>query len=173
MFYDHPAQFFTATILEWKHLLKPDKYKDLIINSLRFLVENKRTKIYAFVLMPNHIHLIWQIDSAHSLEAVQRDFLKFTAQTIKADLKKNHLQVLENFLVNLKDRKYQIWERNPLTVDLFSPSVFLQKLNYIHQSPLQEKWNLADLPENYVYSSARFYQTGERNFSFLSHYLDE
>ncbi len=29
-------QFFTATILEWKHLLKPDKYKDTIVESLSF-----------------------------------------------------------------------------------------------------------------------------------------
>jgi len=32
-------QFFTATNLEWKKLLKPDKYKDMIISSLRFLVK--------------------------------------------------------------------------------------------------------------------------------------
>ena len=24
--------YFTATILEWKHLLKPDKYKDIILS---------------------------------------------------------------------------------------------------------------------------------------------
>jgi hypothetical protein len=35
-------QFFTATNLEWKKLLKPDKYKDIIIESLRFLVNEKR-----------------------------------------------------------------------------------------------------------------------------------
>ena len=29
-------QFFTATNLEWKKLLKPDKYKDIVISSLRF-----------------------------------------------------------------------------------------------------------------------------------------
>jgi len=32
---------FTATILEWKYLLKPDKYKDIIIGSLKFLVKEK------------------------------------------------------------------------------------------------------------------------------------
>jgi hypothetical protein len=42
----HP-QFFTATILEWKHLLKPDKYKELIIESLRFLVREKRVEVFA------------------------------------------------------------------------------------------------------------------------------
>jgi len=28
--------------------------------SLRFLVANKRIKLYGFVIMPNHIHLVWQ-----------------------------------------------------------------------------------------------------------------
>ena len=60
MITEHP-QFFTATILEWKKLLTPDKYKDIIIHSLTFLVNNNRMFIYGFVIMPNHIHLIWQM----------------------------------------------------------------------------------------------------------------
>jgi len=59
----HPVfwpQFYTATILEWKHLLKQDKYKDKIIESLQFLVHEKRITLYAFVIMSNHMHLIWQ-----------------------------------------------------------------------------------------------------------------
>ncbi len=43
-------QFFTATNLEWKRLLKPDKYKDIIIAGMRFLVEDKRVKIFSFVI---------------------------------------------------------------------------------------------------------------------------
>ena len=50
--------FFTATILEWKKLLKPDKYKDVIIESMRFLVIEKRVIIYGFVIMINHIHIV-------------------------------------------------------------------------------------------------------------------
>ena len=41
-------QFFTASIKGWYKLLQHDKYKDIIINSLRFLVEDKRIKLYAF-----------------------------------------------------------------------------------------------------------------------------
>jgi putative transposase len=39
---------------------------------------------------------------------------------IKFDLTENHPQVLSHFEVNLKERKYQFWERNPLSVDLYS-----------------------------------------------------
>jgi putative transposase len=52
-------QFFTATILDWKSLLKEDKYKDINVSSLQFLVKNKRVKVFSFVIMPNHLHPIW------------------------------------------------------------------------------------------------------------------
>jgi len=52
--------FFTATILGWKKLLKPDKYKDILIESMQFLATHQRVIIYGFVIMINHIHVIWQ-----------------------------------------------------------------------------------------------------------------
>jgi REP element-mobilizing transposase RayT len=56
--------FFTSTNLEWKHLLKNEHHKLIVINSLRFLVNKNKLKIYAFVIMPNRIHLIWSIGSS-------------------------------------------------------------------------------------------------------------
>jgi hypothetical protein len=66
------------------------------------------------------------------------------------------------------DTKYQIWERNPLSIYCFSNAVTEQKLNYIHQNPLQQKWRLAEIPEAYKYSSARFYIENSNDYSFLS-----
>ncbi len=163
-------QFFTATNLEWKRLLKPDKYKDIIIGSMRFLVKYKRVKIFSFVIMENHIHLIWQILPDNDPEAVQRDFLKYTAQRIKKDLQKNHPAVLAYFKVDAKDREYQFWERNALSVELRNHTVFIQKIEYIHWNPV--KAGICKLPEGYKYSSALFYETGIDNWRFLSHYKD-
>ena len=168
MITEHP-QFFTATILQWKKLLTPDKYKVVIVESLRFLVTQNRIFVYAFVIMPNHIHLIWQMKDGINSSHVQRDFLKYTAQQIKFDLQKNHPEVLEHFRVNVKDRNYQIWEHRPLSIPLWSTQVFEQKMDYIHNNPVQEKWKLADLPENYYYSSARFYLLNEDHFGFITH----
>lgn len=55
----YPANYFTATIYEWKPLLANDNYKDIIIGSLQFLVNEKRIELNAFVIMNNHIHLIF------------------------------------------------------------------------------------------------------------------
>ena len=101
-------------------------------------------------------------------EEVQREFLKFTAQTIKFDLQKNHPEVLKHFEVNLKDRKYQFWLRRTLSVELFTKEVFIQKLEYIHNNPV--KAGLCELPEEYEFSSASFYNSRDSKYSFLSHF---
>lgn len=168
--YENHTQFFTATILEWKPLLKPDKYKEIITDSLSFLVKEQRVFVHGFVIMPNHLHLIWRINEALKREDVQRDFLKYTAQNIRFDLIKNHPSVLKKFEVNAKDRKHQIWERNALSIDIYSRDVLLQKLNYIHNNPLQEKWKLSEKPEDYRFSSANYYEYNKSEWSFLSHF---
>lgn len=163
-------QFFTATNLEWKKLLKPDKYKDIIIESLRFLVKEKRIILYAFVIMENHLHLIWQMQAGIKPDDVQRDFLKYTAQKIKKDLMVNHPAVLSRFKVKTKDRQYQFWERNALSIELSTEKVFQQKLNYLHNNPVMA--GLCTLPEQYRYSSASLYELNKTEWEFLTHEKD-
>ena len=130
-------QFFTATNLAWRMLLQSDNYKDVIIGSMRFIVNDNWVIIYGFVIMANHIHIIWQMKAGREREDVQWDFLKHTAQEIKSDMLRNRVPELNQYLVNAKDRKYQIWERNALTVDLWSEKVLIQKLRYIHENPVR------------------------------------
>ena len=78
------AQYFTATIYEWENVLAEDIHKDIIIDSLQFLVNNKRIELNAFVIMNNHIHLIWQALTGFTPSGVQASFMKYTAQQPKA-----------------------------------------------------------------------------------------
>ena len=166
--FDYHPQFFTATILEWKHLLTDDNYKDIIINSLQFLKNEQSIVIYGYVIMPNHIHLLWQIQDGFKQDKIQMRFLKFTAQQMKFKLQKENPPAVEQYRVKAKDREFQFWERNSLSIDLWSEAVFDQKLEYIHNNPLQEKWRLAELPEGYRYSSAAFYLTGHDEFGLIT-----
>jgi REP element-mobilizing transposase RayT len=120
--------------------------------------------------MDNHIHLIWQMMAGIKPEAVQRDFMKYTAQKIKQDLLKFHPAVLAHFKVNAKDREYQFWERNALSVALKTLEMFKQKLAYIHYNPVLA--GLCNLPEEYKYSTAGFYETGVNDWRFVTHYTE-
>jgi putative transposase len=161
-------QFFTATIYKWQHLLLQDKHKDVIINSLKYLVKEKRIVLNAFVIMSNHIHLIWQPMFGFTPSGIQASFMKFTAKQLKRSLEKNDQESLAGFKVNKHDRKYQIWKRDSLSIELWTAAVFEQKMNYIHYNPV--KSGLCGNPEDYYYSSARYYITGTDNFEILTHY---
>ncbi len=102
--------FFTATLLEWKPLPKPDKFEDIITGSLDYLVTDKRVIVYAFAIMSNHIHLIRQVEDRYALNDVQHSFMKYTAQMMLKELRNHHPDVLALFTVKAADRKHQIWE---------------------------------------------------------------
>jgi putative transposase len=162
--------FWTDTIKDWKYLLKQDKYKSLIMSSWQELSERGKIIIYGFVIMPNHLHLIWEMKEPNGKEMPHASFNKFTSHRILKDLKAYHTAVLPYFKVDESEREYRIWQRDPLAVLMDNKAKIEQKLNYIHQNPLQERWSLVSTPEEYKWSSARFYETGEDEFRFLTHY---
>ena len=165
----NPPYFFTATILNWCPILESNTYKDIIVSSLAYLTAHNRITVYGFVIMPNHIHIIWSMNNEDTKPAVQRDFLKYTSQQIKRHLEKDNPTLLnEHFFVEAVDRKYQLWERRPLSVEIYTMDVFTQKLNYMHRNPLQDKWQLAANPEDYKYSSAAFYILNNECWPFLT-----
>ena len=164
--------FWTTTIKDWKHLLKPDKYKTLICDCLKELVDKELIKVYAFVIMDNHIHLIWEMLKKNGKEMPHASFNKKTGHHLLVkDLKENHIKVLPYFRVDEKEREYRIWQRDPLAVLMDNKAKLIQKLEYIHMNPLHERWNLADRPENYYWSSAKFYEDETNDFGILTHYM--
>lgn len=165
-FPEYYPQFYTATIYDWKHLLKDDMHKDIIVDSLTFLVNNKRIILNAFVIMSNHIHLIWQPMFGFTPSDIQTSFMKNTAKQLKHSLSQRNS--LEEFKVNKYDRNYQIWKREPLSIELRTHEVFMQKLAYIHTNPVRA--GLCINPEDYYYSSAKFYYDGTDGFSIMTHY---
>ncbi len=164
--------FWTSTIKDWKHLLKQDKYKLLIINCLKKLVDKKLINVYAFVIMPNHVHFVWEMLAKNKKEMPYSSFNKEIGHLIILDLKSNHPNVLPYFKVDETEREFRVWQRNPLAILMDNKAKTNQKIDYIHTNPLQERWNLADIPENYYWSSAKFYEKGVDDFGFLTHFMD-
>ena len=170
--YMNEVYFWTSTIYQWKHLLKQDKYKEILIDSLANLTERKKIKVYGFVIMPNHVHLLWEMIEKNGKEVPHASFQKHTAHAIQSDLKINHPNVLAHFKVEEKERFYRFWQRDPLAVLIQDREMAEQKLNYMHFNPLQAHWNLCQDPTGYYYSSASFYDSSQTNFSFLSDYRE-
>ena len=121
--------FFTATIHKFRCLLNDDIHKDLIVSYLQELSLKELIKVYGFVLMPNHIHLIWQQINKNGKETAQGSFLKYTAHEFLKRLKEEGKS--REYEVTLANKKHQIWQRDSLSVEIYSRAVARQKLDYI------------------------------------------
>ena len=136
--------FWTATINKWQRLLQMDSYKNVIISSLEYLSNAGKVDVFAFVIMPNHIHLIWRINENNGKETTHASFLKYTAHEFRKMLMEEGSDMLRNYKVNATNKKHKFWQRDSLAVHLNSQDVAYQKLDYIHTNPLAEKWQLAN-----------------------------
>ena len=161
-------QFYTASIYMRKMLLSDKEHKEIIVDSLKFMVAEKRIILYAFVIMGNHVHLIWQPMFGCNLPEIQSSFIKYTAKQLKRSMETSDHKMLDSFRVYKEDRAYQIWKRRPLSIELRTTAAFDQKLDYIHYNPVRA--GLCMNPESYYYSSAGFYYSAKDNFGMLTHY---
>jgi putative transposase len=158
--------FWTATIHNWLPLLETDNNKQIIIDSLKYLCDKNLITVYAFVIMPNHIHLIWQQNELNGKETAKGSLLKYSAHLFLKQLQQEGKSNL--YAINAANKKHEIWQRDALGIEIYSRAVAKQKLEYIHFNPVSGKWQLAKDDISYKYSSAKFYETGIDDFGFLT-----
>lgn len=164
--------FWTVTIKDWIPLLINEAYKNVIMDSLLWLSQKNLVRIYGYVIMPNHIHLLWEQVQLNGKEFPKNSFEKFTAHAFRRMLLSDNPDMLERFMIIASDRRYHFWQRDPLAVKISSREMASQKLDYIHTNPLQEHWKLSTTPESYRFSSASFYETGKDEWGILTHYMN-
>ena len=99
--------FWTATINNWFRLLEEDVYKDIAVSSLEYLSHAGKIDVFAFTIMPNHIHLIWRINDMNGKETAQASFLKYTAHEFKKLIKKREPEKLAAYAINAHNKKHE------------------------------------------------------------------
>ena len=92
--------------------------KETIISSLRHLSIERKVEVYAFVLMPNHLHFIWQLLEMNGKEKPHASFLKFTAHAFKKYLRKNNPELLKLYAVDATNKEYEFWQPDSLPFEL-------------------------------------------------------
>ena len=149
--------FITCTVVNWIPLFSKVELAKIILDSLRFLQRQQRLRLYAYVMMENHLHLL---ASAASLSKEIGDFKSFTARSIIDLLKANQANyILEQLkfykLKHKKDQEYQVWQEGFHPQVILSEEMFRQKLDYIHNNPIRRGY--VDDPAHWRYSSYRNY----------------
>jgi len=136
--------------------------------------------------MPSHLHWILKLDEKdNDIVKVLRTMKSYTAtqllKRISGEIQAGALPVHSLFIGNANvtvdspavqleyfsklaynetDQLHRFWQRNSDVKPIESYQFLGQKLNYVHNNPVREKWALVELPCDYPYSSCRYYEKG-------------
>jgi putative transposase len=103
-----------------------------------------QVRVYGFMLMPEHVHLLVSEPERGTLA----EFIRF----VKLSSAKR-VPHPEN------GRREPFWQKRYYDRNIRSYSDFVEKLRYIHRNPV--KRGLCPSPERWAWSSFRHYATGE------------
>ncbi|HEV7346947.1 REP-associated tyrosine transposase [Telluribacter sp.] len=155
--------FVTMTVVGWIDLFTRKEYRDIFLESVRYCQKEKGLVVYAWCIMSNHIHLILRAEE-ENLSDVIRDLKKFTSKKFFAAIEANPEESRRNWMLaifrksgefNNNNVNFQVWQQHNQPIELYSPAVLEQKLNYIHENPVKAGW--VENSWEYLYSSARDY----------------
>ncbi len=159
--------FLTMTVVDWVDIFTRPVYKHIIVDALKFCQDEKGLKLYAWVLMSNHLHLIAAAAEGTNLSDILRDFKGYTSRKIVATIQEEPESRLQwllhrfefNAKLNPKVRHYKVWQEGNEAKEIYSNDFLDQKLEYLHQNPVRAEW--VNEPEHYRYSSASNYVDAE------------
>jgi Transposase IS200 like. len=158
--------FITFTILGWRKIFNKEPLINLVYKWFDYLKIKYGNEIQGYVIMPNHIHALIKISSQSPKPAIMiMNAKRFMAYEIVKHLEQfGDRETLEYFQASARVKdgaKHKVFTDSYDSQIIQSLKFFLQKLNYIHNNPCQEKWQLAKAPEEFKHSSAANYISGK------------
>ncbi len=134
----HNTHFITCTVYQWVDVFSRKTYADIFLDSIRYCQQSKGLKVYGWVIMTNHVHLIIGSDE-QNLSDIIRDFKKFTATQIIKTITSNEKESRKHWLLWLLKKADRIcfWEEGYHGEEVWSQDFLESKLNYIHQNPVR------------------------------------
>jgi REP element-mobilizing transposase RayT len=155
--------FVTFTVVDWLPIFINPEPINIITDSLNFCIKERSLRVYAYVIMPNHLHLVVfnaKYDNAR-LQKTLAEFRKFNGHKL-ADYVDNNLATSLSRVIrsnSLNDRSRQVWLPGWHAEGLASEAFLNQKVDYIHQNPVRKGY--VCVPEHWRYSSAKYWLDGE------------
>lgn len=153
----HP-HFITCTILHWIPIFTRKETTQIIFDSLKYLQTTDNLKIYSYVILENHLHLI---ASSDDISKTMKKFKSFTAKEILKLLQQNNIKTILDQLAfykkaHKKETTYQLWQEGFQPKLIQDEKTMIQKIEYIHNNPVKRGY--VDEAIHWRYCSARDYE---------------
>jgi len=155
--------FVTYTVVNWMDLFTRNEYKMILLDSLRYCIQNKGLEVFSWCIMTNHVHLIIGT-IGDNMENILRDHKRHTSETLINAILSHPGESRKDWIIgqfkdaaknNSNNRHYQLWQQHNKPIEVYTPEVVYKYMDYIHNNPV--KAGFVEYPEHWLYSSARDY----------------
>lgn len=154
---DGQVAFVTTTALDFIHVFRRAEMRERMSTLILRDCVRYEAPLYAFVVMPHHVHILVQCPPAKSVS--------WLVQRIKSNSAKLLLPLLNDEESAEFDKqrglnRKSFWQDSFRSVIAATDEMLSQKLDYVHWNPV--KAGLCLSPVDYRWSSARLYQDSDR-----------
>jgi hypothetical protein len=112
----------------------------------------------------------------NSISNILRDFKKFTSTQVTRVIAENEHVSRRDWILhllsdagkkNINNKIFQLWQHDNHPIELSTPEMVKQKLNYLHFNPVRS--GLVTEPQHFKYSSAVDYLTTSKGILEIEH----
>ncbi|XWN38111.1 MAG: transposase [Balneola sp.] len=163
-FLDQTKVYFVSfAVVHWIDVFTRNRYNEVLVESLKYCQKEKGLIIYAWCIMPSHVHLIIGT-CKESMQNILRDFKSFTSRSIRKEIKNHPKESRRKWMIDMfmnaginngNNKDWQFWQQNNHPIELSSPLIADQKLEYLHFNPVVAGY--VESPEYWLYSSGKDY----------------
>jgi len=159
--------FVSFATIYWIDVFTRNEYREVLLDSMRFCQKEKGLEVYAWCLMPNHVHLILG-SNQNPLEGIIRDMKAFTSRRLRQVISESEQESRKEWIVwmmqragqkNKNNYDWQFWRQDNHPIELYDWAITKQKLDYLHNNPVAA--GFVDDAAAWLYSSARDYSGGK------------
>lgn len=141
--------FISSTVLDFVHAFRRDEPRDAMVAFIAKHCRRTRANLHAYVVMPHHVHLLIRLQDSMTVSYFMNQFKSDSRDALVPLLtQEEHRQFDQQRTLNGNT----FWQRSFRGLKVQGQSMFDQKVDYIHQNPVEAEY--VEVAEDYRWSSA-------------------
>lgn len=163
------VHFVTTSCYNRLPLFNSEDTKAIFVQSVIRVRNKYGFKLFGYVIMPEHVHILIQIENGKTISDAMREIKQICAFNALQFL---NMRRTEDFLKRLRkstgrkaENKYSFWKPRFYDFNIYSVKKFKEKLDYCHKNPVTR--GLVNDPSEWRFSSYRNYYLNDNSVIYI------
>jgi putative transposase len=136
--------FVSFATVHWIDVFTRNEYKDKLIKSWQYCQANKGLQIYAWCIMPSHVHMLIS-STDKSLDKIVGEMKSYTSTQLRKLINEHPQESRKEWMLwmferagkkNSNNNDFQFWQQHNKPLEIVNAKMYDETVWYIHQNPV-------------------------------------